>query len=82
MKPSNITQKLNERARGRETDYIDISGLIKNVFQNIFEDTFSSYEITYFKERLQNAIFFFVFTASLRGPFISLLLITSLIYIH
>ena len=67
-KPSNIIQKSNETAR--ERDCVEMSGLISTEFQKIFEDTFSSYGVTYVKERLQNVMFFsFIFTASVRGPF-------------
>jgi len=53
----------------RERDCVEMSGLISTEFQKIFEDTFSSYGVTYVKERLQNVIFSFIFTASVRGPF-------------
>jgi len=42
-----------------ETNYVEISGLIKTVSQKIFEDTFLSYGVTYIKEHLQNVILLF-----------------------
>lgn len=41
MEPSHITEKLNKKRV-----WLKYQTLLKNVFQKIFEDTFSSYSVT------------------------------------